>query len=537
MLVPVCHSLRGKVIEIELSENARVEELRHALKRQTDIEVENQVLMCEWEPERGLDGRKTISAYGLPRKDAQVVFLYDKSWFKGDAAAADSDVGIPPTVDAVLPSQEQSLSSSSLAANPDGDPMQAAIISFAARFAFWKATAEAYSLAGAARSNFSEEMAKQLRMQRRAASLARASLHKYFSAVGETLQGLEEELSSAKEDLSGRFNDASFAQSLKDLEETPLHPTHCAAARVTAGTRLVIFVRNVDMVHGRLQDCHKLQATLVAQVTECRGLYAELEHGVQEEIGVGSSGEEDMISKAEALVTTIRRYLRDVDERKREFAEALEQLQARIAESPGGSVNGELMDRLQQQFSEGKDAFATLALRDASSAAGFGECRAGKEAMTLAVIRRLQRVAALQGKLLHRKKKWDALLEVSRYERKRLFGDLETVLRLPETYRAWCSEVHRRSHYFRALVAQAEAVSSSAQEWVDSEQERRVDFLSQHERLLPDSLRRLLEDGGAAAARPPRVEVDISNRPRLLPDIHLPDAALPADFPPPPAPL
>ena len=27
-------------------------------------------------------------------------------------------------------------------------------------------------------------------------------------------------------------------------------------------------------------------------------------------------------------------------------------LQARIAESPGGSVNGELMDRLQQQFSE-----------------------------------------------------------------------------------------------------------------------------------------------------------------------------------------
>ena len=28
MLVPVCHSLRGKVIEIELSENARVEELR-----------------------------------------------------------------------------------------------------------------------------------------------------------------------------------------------------------------------------------------------------------------------------------------------------------------------------------------------------------------------------------------------------------------------------------------------------------------------------------------------------------------------------
>ena len=61
-------------------------------------------------------------------------------------------------VDAVLPSQEQSLSNSSLAANPDGDPMQAAFISFAARFAFWKATAEAYSLAGAARSNFSEEM-------------------------------------------------------------------------------------------------------------------------------------------------------------------------------------------------------------------------------------------------------------------------------------------------------------------------------------------------------------------------------------------
>jgi hypothetical protein len=100
------------------------------------------------------------------------------------------------------------------------------------------------------------------------------------------------------------------------------------------------------------------------------------------------------------------------------------------------------MDRLQRQFAEGKDAFGTLAQRDAASAESWAvppaspptaspcrefhcrsstasplslqECRAGKEAMTLALVRRLQRVAQLQGKLLQRKKRWDALLDVSR---------------------------------------------------------------------------------------------------------------------------
>jgi len=113
-----------------------------------------------------------------------------------------------------------------------------------------------------------------------------------------------------------------------------------------------------------------------------------------------------------------------------------------MAEAPAAALNGELMDRLQRQFAEGKDAFGTLAQRDAASAESWAvppaspptaspcrkihcmsstasplslqEVRAGKEAMTLALVRRLQRVAQLQGKLLQRKKRWDALLDVSR---------------------------------------------------------------------------------------------------------------------------
>ena len=44
---------------------------------------------------------------------------------QGELSAADGDTGLPPAVEPALPSQEQSLTGSSLAANDlDADPMQ-----------------------------------------------------------------------------------------------------------------------------------------------------------------------------------------------------------------------------------------------------------------------------------------------------------------------------------------------------------------------------------------------------------------------------
>jgi hypothetical protein len=51
------------------------------LQRQTNIEVDSQVLICEWEPERSLERRKAVAFYGLP-KEGNFIFLYDKAWFR-----------------------------------------------------------------------------------------------------------------------------------------------------------------------------------------------------------------------------------------------------------------------------------------------------------------------------------------------------------------------------------------------------------------------------------------------------------------------
>jgi len=51
------------------------------LQRHTNIEVDSQVLICEWEPERSLERRKAVAFYGLP-KEGNFIFLYDKAWFR-----------------------------------------------------------------------------------------------------------------------------------------------------------------------------------------------------------------------------------------------------------------------------------------------------------------------------------------------------------------------------------------------------------------------------------------------------------------------
>ena len=83
-----------------------VQELYSTSKRQLEIEVENQIVMCEWEPESGMNQRKTLSSYGLPRQDNQVIFFYDKSWFKSGLAGTKTEDEII-VIKAQLPNQEK----------------------------------------------------------------------------------------------------------------------------------------------------------------------------------------------------------------------------------------------------------------------------------------------------------------------------------------------------------------------------------------------------------------------------------------------
>jgi hypothetical protein len=137
MLVPVCNGVRGNVLSIDLPTNALVEELSHSLKRHTDIDVESQVLMCEWEPDSGLSHRRTVASYGMPRQDEQIICVFNKAYFKQGASAAQAPEESAPVVRAQLPTQEQSLSAShcslvnnlSLKANQAGvEPMQVAAL-------------------------------------------------------------------------------------------------------------------------------------------------------------------------------------------------------------------------------------------------------------------------------------------------------------------------------------------------------------------------------------------------------------------------
>jgi hypothetical protein len=78
------------------------------------------------------------------------------------------------------------------------------------------------------------------------------------------------------------------------------------------------------------------------------------------------------------------------------------------------------------------------------------------------LVRRLQRVAALQGRLLTCKKQAQALVSAAKSERSRRFIPLEMVLRLPETYQDWCLEVYLRNSFYNTMLAQV----STQREWV-----------------------------------------------------------------------
>ena len=178
------------------------QELSQALKRLTDIDVESQVLMCEWEPETGLISRRAVSSYGLPRQDEQSVFVFNKAWFR-QGAAGPPDEGAP-VVRAELPTQEQSLLSScstviSRAHQNADDPMRKATVDFLAKFVHFQAVGEAYAAAAAARVQACEQVRDAVGLQRRASALALSSLQRYFAAVGLSVDKLEAEVAAASE--------------------------------------------------------------------------------------------------------------------------------------------------------------------------------------------------------------------------------------------------------------------------------------------------------------------------------------------------
>lgn len=528
MLVPVCHALTGETLGVELADNAPISELRAGLQRQTDVDVENQVLICEWDPDRILDKRKTVAFYGLPR-EGFALFFFDKSWFKtGEGPAMASSAS--PLVEAALPTQEQSLASSSLVppAGSELEPMHSAMLNYAASFAHWKATAEAYVTAGASRKALAAETLQRLQVQRRASALALASLTVYLKVVAGSLAGMEAQLDKGRGELSSLMGGSTLEAAIESLRQTALHPAHCAAVRVPAGTTLLSFVKDVDALSTRVEGCKRLQEALEEQIVEGRQQLKELNQSVEEEVNIGYRQEDDILAASTSSSNELLSTFGEVEEARKEFSVALENLERRITEPSMGQVKWEFMDNIQQKYSQGKERLAAVGQSDRVLQRKLEEIWGQRHAMMAAILRRLRVVAELQGRLQNRKKKWDTFLDVAKTEMRRHYAEVEIVLKLPATYRAWCEEVCRRRNYLEGMVKEAEATSGAVQRAVDAELERRLEYMAQSGALLPDPLHRLLNDGAAGgAAHPPRIEINVSGRPRMLPDIDLPEIPKP----------
>ena len=137
-------------------------------------------------------------------QDEQTVFVFNKAWFKQGAGPPEESA---PDIRAQLPTQEQSLSSSSTIinnltnkANQDGvEPMQNAVLDFLTRFVHWKSMAEAYASAARSRVRMCEQLQAEIAMQSRASVLAFASLERYYVRVREVVQKLEGEVREASD--------------------------------------------------------------------------------------------------------------------------------------------------------------------------------------------------------------------------------------------------------------------------------------------------------------------------------------------------
>jgi len=130
-------------------------------------------------------------------QDDKVVFVFSKLWFKQGASALPPDENAPVIV-AKLPTQEQSLSSStnlSFQANEDGvEPMQKAMLDFLKRFVHWKSMGQAYTTAALSRRELCKKLQDEATMLGRASALALISLQRYYKAVAGVVEQLDTEL-------------------------------------------------------------------------------------------------------------------------------------------------------------------------------------------------------------------------------------------------------------------------------------------------------------------------------------------------------
>ena len=196
---------------------------------------------------------------------------------------------------------------------------------------------------------------------------------------------------------------------------------------------------------------------------------------------------------------------------------------------------GQFVNDTQKKYSEIKGWMEELATRDGDLQGFLDTACRSKRDMTSVLVRRLQRVAGLQGRLLGCKKQATALLSAAKSERSRRLTQVEMVLGLAGTYDNWRLEVHHRNCFYEALLTQAEMVSAWVQAVVDKEEERRMEFLERMQAVLPQALLQLLNErplsrggGSGHAARAPRMEVHVSARAKRLPIVNPPQGALDA---------
>lgn len=142
--------------------------------------------------------------------------------------------------------------------------MQTALINYAASFAHWKGTAEAYHTAACGRMDLCDQFTEQLLMQKRASGLARSSLQIYHGVVEASLKALEKELERANNEVDRVL--PNFEQTVAKLRDTELHPAHCSVTRIPEGTKLISFVKDEEALRRRVADCKQIRTTLEEQV-------------------------------------------------------------------------------------------------------------------------------------------------------------------------------------------------------------------------------------------------------------------------------
>ena len=395
----------------------------------------------------------------------------------------------------------------------DVEPMQTALINYAASFAHFKGTAEAYHAAATTRIEICSRFTEQLLMQKRASVLARSSLQIYHGVVETSLKALDVELERASAEVDRVL--PTFEQTVTCLRETELHPAHCSMSRLPEGTRLISFVKDEEALRRRVADCRQIRTTLEEQVraslttleehvrasltthtpymhalqsqhlrqaTPCtpsalhlhRGLGLSPESQPRQEVKEGrrqfeemsirvteelqrSAGEEGLVKAADEALTAIRDAVKNTVEGKlSKFAGDFQELEGYLSKGNVGQapVSWEYMGQLQRKYQAGKDSVMVLSDVDKDLADRLAQCANRKENMTRVVVSRLQKVADLQGQLQQLKKKWDAVQEVARQELRRQFGEVDVIVNLPNTYREWCHEVAKRRSYWTSTVSQ-----------------------------------------------------------------------------------